>query len=206
MKSQMERLCSELNGLGIDAQLSETHQHEQDIGQGSISLFNRNPSYRLIKIKDGPIRWINLIGAQRPAQYNEPVTAYHMDYGVPLTIASKITKAWIFTARRKRFPIFGPVVRIHWRGGRWSRKVADQLNGDPIMVQPAVMDAGIELTCDPEHMCWIISAQEWRIQYSYSPAEGWRIPSRERWNAYQALARHLVTATQTHMQIKPPGF
>ena len=191
--------------------MSEMHQHEQDIGKG---LLGGTPSVGLINIKDGPIRWINLIRTERTGgpHRNIIVTTYRMDYGVPLTVESKITKEWIFAVRLKRFPIFGPVTRIHWRGGGWGRKVTDQLNGDPLMGQPTVVDAGIELTCYPEHMCWIISTKENRwpdakeSRARWPDALEWRIPSPERWDAYQALARRLVTATQSHMQTLPAAF
>ena len=190
LKPEIEQICTGLNELGIDAQLSETYEHVQDIGKGLVS---RDPSLGLINIKDGPIRWINFRKGNSQVGYGYG-TNDHMDYGVPLTIESKITKEWIFAEEVKRFPIFGPVVRIQWKGGGWGRKVTDQLNGDPLMGQLTVMDGGIELTCYPEHACWIISAQ------------GWVIPSKEQWDAYEALAGHLVTATQSHMQTHPPAF
>ena len=169
--------------MGIDAQLSEMYQLEQDIGNG--------PSLGLINIKDGPIHWINLIREEGITVSHVPVSKYHMDYGVPLTNKSEITRESIFPVRLRRFPIFGPVVRIHWRSRGWGGKVADQLNGDPLMGQPTLMDASIELTYHPRNTCWLISARETRIR----TANEWRIPSREQWDAYQVLAKHLVTAT-----------
>jgi len=54
------------------------------------------------------------------------------------------------------------------------------------------MDYGFEITSYPEYECWIMSAK------------GWRVPSEEQWNAYQAVARHLLAATQAHQYMNPP--
>ena len=183
----MDRIFISLNELGIDVQYSETYQPEQVIGIDD--MFKTNKSLGLINIKDGPIRWINFKEARKS---NGPGKDYHctynMHYGVPFTKGSRTTKQRISAARLKRFFIFGQVARIHWKGEGWGRTVANQLNSDELMGQPAVMDGGIELTCYPDHLCWIISTKEWRR------------PSEEQWSAYQALGRHLVTATQSHIQ------
>ena len=170
LERQRDRIFIALSDLGIDAQFSETYQPEHAIGISE--LFKTNNSLGLINIKAGPIRWINFKEC-RESRGGDHRCTYTMDYGVPLTSGSKITKERILAARLKKFSIFGPVVRIRWKGEGWCRNVANHLNGDALMGQPAVMDGGIELTCYPEHLCWIISTKEWRL------------PSRGQWNAYQ---------------------
>ena len=193
LERQMDRIFIALNELGVDVQFSETYQREQVIGIGD--MFKANNSLGLINIKDGPIRWINFKEARKSkGRGGDYRCSYNMDYGVPLTGGSKISSKRILAARLKKFSVFGPVVRVRWKGEGWGRNVADYLNGDALMGQPTVMDDGIELTCYPEHPCWLISTKEWRR------------PSKEKWNAYQALAGHLVTATQSHMQTLPRRF
>ncbi len=187
LERQRDRIFIDLNELGIDAQLSETYQPEQVIGIDD--MLKTNKSLGLINIKDGPIRWINFKEARKSKGLGGDYRCiYHMDYGVPLTKGSSITKQRISAVRLKRFSIFGPVVRIRWKGEGRGRIVASQLNADALMGQAAVMDGGIELACYPDHLCWIISTNEWHS------------PSEEQWSAYQALARHLVTATQSRIQ------
>ncbi len=186
LERQMDRIFIALSDLGIDAQYSETYQPEQVIGIGD--MFKANKSLGLINIKDGPIRWINFKEARKNKGLGGDYRClYHMDYGVPVPNGSRITKERIFAVPLKRFSILGPVVRIRWKGEGWGRRVASRLNSDVLMGQPTVMDGGIELACYPEHLCWIISTKEWRR------------PSKEQWNGYQALAGHLVTATQSHI-------
>ena len=185
LECQMDRVFIALNDLGIDTQYSETYQREQVIGIGD--MFKANKSLGLINIKDGPIRWINFKEARKnKGRGGDYRCIYHMDYGVPLPNGSRIMEERIFAAGLKRFFLFGPVVRIRWKGEGWGRIVANNLNADALMRKPTVMDSGIELTWYPEHLCWIISTKEWRR------------PSKEQWNGYQALAKHLVTATQSH--------
>ena len=190
LKSPIDRFLAVIIGLGIDGQLAETRQVEQEIGLGGF--FKDISSLGLIKIADSPIRWINLrevIQAADPDGHNKRYT-YYLDYGVPLTTRAKMNKEWIFGVRIKGFPIFGQVVRIRWKGGGWGRKVVALLNGDPLMGQPKFMD-GINLTYYPEHLSWIISAKEWQIS------------SIDEWNAYQSMALHLVTATEAHVNSQP---
>ena len=205
LERQMDRIFIALNDLGVDVEFSETYQREQVIGIGE--MFKANNSLGLINIKDGPIRWINF----KEAKKNKGLGAdsrctYKMDYGVPLSACSKISSKRILAARLKRFTIFGPVVRVRWKGEGWVSNVATHLNEDALMGQPAVMDGNIELTCYPEHMCWIIAAKGFIGYSSPSALSEWRIPSREQWIAYEALARHLVTATQSHVESQTPAF
>ena len=185
LERQMDRIFIALNDLGIDVQLSETYQHQQVIGIGD--MFKANNSLGLINIKDGPIRWINFREVKKgKGRGGDHRCTYNMDYGVPLPSGSELTTERISATGLKRFYIFGPVVRIRWKGARWCRYVANQLNGDAAMGKPSNMSDSIELTCYPEHMCWIISIKDWRH------------PSTEQWNAYQSLAEHLVTATPSY--------
>ena len=193
IESPIERICTGFNRLGTDARLAKSGHIQQRIGVGGVVI---DPSsLGLIEIMDGPIRWINLKEASRgKGRRGDFERAYTMDYGVPLAGEPRLSKVWVFALGLKSFPIFGPVVRLFWKGGSWGQKVADQLNGDALMLQPTVMDNGMELTWHPEHFCWTIST------------EAWRVPSRQQWNAYLVLAGHLITATQSHVRSESPAF
>lgn len=193
VERRIERICIGFNRLGIDARLVKSGRIEQHIGIGG--LVKVHSSLGLIEIMDGPIGWINLKEARQGKGPEGGVEiTYSMDYGVPLAGEPKLSRAWVFALGRKKFPIFGPVVQLRWKGGGWGQKVADQLNWDGLMLQPSVMGHGMELTWNPEHFCWTIST------------EAWRVPSMEQWNAYLALARHLVTTRESRVQSEPPAF
>ena len=190
LKHHMERLCSGLINLGIDAQLSETRQTQQEIGAGGFFKVDR--SLGLINIQDGPIRWINLKEARESPHGEAYRYTYYMDYGVPYDRGARVPKEWIFSVRVKRFPIFGAVSSIRWKSGGFGREIADRLNADSLLKRPSIMDYDFEITSYPEYQCWILSAKEWRVL------------SGDQWNAYQALARHLLAAAQAHQDMNPP--
>ena len=175
LRYQMERLSTGLVDLGIDAQLSETPQTQQKIGTGG--LFKVNSSLGLINIQDGPIRWINLKEARENKSRHGAIVryTYYMDYGVPYQSGARVPKDWVFSVRVKRFPIFGAVVGIRWTGRGLGREIADRLNADSLLKRPSIIDSDFEITSYPEHECWVLSAGKWRV------------PSRDQWDAYQAL-------------------
>ena len=195
LKRQMEDLTIGLGSLGIDAELSESRQSEQDIGSGGI--FNKNRSLGLINIAKGPIRWINLREAsegQGPDGMHV-LYSYYMDYGVRYDTGAKLPNATIVPVRKKRFLIFGAVVAIRWRGiFALGTDIANRLNADPSMKFSTIWDDDFEITSYPAHESWILSAKEWRV------------PSRLQWDAYQALTEHLLSATQSHRDTERQPF
>ena len=60
------------------------------------------------------------------------------------------------------------------------------------MKLPSIMDYGFEITSYPDHECWILSAEQWNV------------PSKDQWDAYQALAGHILAATQAYQYLNPP--
>ena len=135
----IERVCTGFKELGTDAQLARSDQIEQRIGIGGF--FKVDSSLGLIKIMDGPIRWIHL----KEAREASVEITLSMDYGAPITGEPRLSQVLVYALRRKSFPVFGRVVQLRWKGGRWGQKVADQLNGDQLMLQPTVMMVGWNL-------------------------------------------------------------
>ena len=195
LKRQMEDLTTGLGSLGIDAELSESRQSEQDIGSGGI--FKKNRSLGLINIAKGLIRWINLREAsegQGPDGLHV-LYSYYMDYGVRNDTGARLPNTTIVSVRKKRFLIFGAVVATHWRGSfALGRDIANRLNAEPSMILPMIWDDDFEITSYPEHESWILSAKEWKV------------PSRLQWDAYQALAETLLSATQSHRDTERQPF
>ncbi len=115
-----------------------------------------------------------------------------LPYGVPYERGAKVPKEWIFSVRVKRFPIFGAVVGIRWRGRGLGQEIADRLNADSILKLPLIMDYSFKITSYPDHECWILSASERGV------------PSKDQWDAYRTLAGHLLAATEAHRYMNPP--
>ena len=105
--------------------------------------------------------------------------SYYIQYVVPdprLGLDSPEMK--IKSVRKKTFPLFGRVVDLHWKGNDLGLGIIDRLNSD-ISIKRTLMH-----TDDV-----IIRALNWCFVISKEKMES---PTKEGWNCYQAIAKHLL--------------
>ena len=176
-------------------------EQEEQVGRGGNLLFPLTlGSIGLIDIGEGPIGWVNLRWARRANSGNlgSSYSSYtcHLDYGVRdlrlrppgVTITS--------TLIRKFLGSFGRAIDMKWRDDGRGLAVTDRLNGDSSIKKPIMQSAAplmtyrntLFITSHPREGCWVIETE--------SPAkETWAAPSKEFWDCYQRIAKHLIAPT-----------
>ena len=159
-----------LQSLGISAQILPRGRPEESIRQGSKGL---------VDIPEGPIRWINLRRITHP-------TDYFIDYGVPdLRLGPNSPKLLIKSVRIKNFPLLGEIVDLRWKGKDAGLGIIGLLNSDTSLKRPIMVSRDVYIQGYGKHRCWIISMpSDWSTR--------WDVPSRDLWNCYQGIARHLL--------------
>ena len=117
-----------------------------------------NPSVGVIDIKEGPIRWINVVRGQAP--YGGPFGSEYC--GVP---DSKITpgfpKVHIKAVPLRNFPIFGKTVGWEWKGQDFGLGVITALNEDnslqrTVMKMQALSNTPVAISVHVNLRSWVI--------------------------------------------------
>ena len=164
-----------LQSLGISAQILPRGRPEEHIRRGCRCLIN---------IPEGPIRWVNLRMTTRP-------TDYFIDYGVPdLRLGPNSPKLLIKSVRIKNVPLLGDIVDWRWKGKDAGLGIIDRLNSDTSFKRPIMISHEVYVQGYGKHRCWIISMPS-------DCSTGWDVPSRDLWNCYQGIARHLLAEWST---------
>ena len=170
-----------LQSLGISAQILPRGRPEESIRQGSKGL---------VDIPEGPIRWINL---RRVTSHSGSglVTGYFIDYGVPdLRLGPNSPKLIIKSVRIKNIPLLGEIVDLRWKGKDEGLGIIGRLNSDTSLKRPIMISHDVYIQGYGTHRCWIISMpSDWSTR--------WDVPSRDLWNCYQGIARHLLAEWST---------
>lgn len=176
-------ICAALRSLGIDAQMAKRGLGKKWIGLRDFSLGSSGESLGLIDILQGPIRWVNVLKYQtHSGEGSRGYTYYFTDYGVhdprlgPNSLRPEI-KICV-----KQFLLFDPVVDLRWEGDDFGLGIVDRLNSD-VSIMSLIMqmsDLDVKIHAHHRHRCWIISTKT-------NDA-----PSKELWDCYQAIARHLL--------------
>lgn len=171
-----DQLCTALKDLGLDAQMAARGRVEQKI------YFGPRWSLGVIDIAEGPIRWVNVTQETITWGGEDPPLLHFVVYGVPDPRVG---------------PGF-PKVRVKITGVRWKGKdfglgIVDRLSQD-VSVASAIMDGAInpflnvmwpravprvEIRAYPYRSCWMLATPT-------------LAPSKQEWDCYQAIARHLL--------------
>ncbi len=172
-----EELCAALCAIGVDARIAERGRPEEQTRSHGDSL-------GVIDVGQGPIGWINLSGDYSP----EGGSCYTTDYGVP--DPRHLPKLEIRSIRMRRFPIFGRVLNVRWKGGDHGFGLGHCLSSDET-IRSAIMSAGdeVRVVARRDHGCWLIRHETFFSSH---------IPSAEQWSCYQAIAEHLL-------EVRVPG-
>ena len=118
-----DKLAQNLNSLGIRADLAERGRAEERVEN---SWYQR--SLGIIDIPEGLVRWINIL-KKDGSRYNPP--RWWVILGIPDKRPLPNHQAVdIKTIRTKRFPLFGKIVDVTWKGNDSGTGLADALSND----------------------------------------------------------------------------
>ena len=183
-----DNLCAELQTLGVNARMADRGRPEEDTGEGT--------SLGIIDIVGGSIPWVNVRKVTTSGggyeDGDDSVTTCYTDYGVP--VGYPTPNVTIKSARRKGFPLLGAVIDAEWSAEGSNPDagvVADILRrlGEDATVRDAIMATrDVKIIVGPHgpqregRLGWVISTQTRAV------------PTRQAWDCYQAIARHLIEA------------
>ena len=180
-KNERDDIYADLQALGIDAQVAERGRLEEKIGGwGSLGL---------IDIPKGPISWVNVRKEIQSGEYGTSID-YYIDYGIPdPRLGPASPEIYIYSVRKKTFPLVGKVVDLHWEGrasflspiGKLGARIINRLKSDILIKYPLIKESyDVKIRASGDHGCWIIETKTRSA------------PSEELWNCYQTIAQHLL--------------
>jgi len=175
-------LCAALLDLGIQARMGERERAEEKF------TFWRGRSLGIIDITDGSVRWVN-IKMQSLGSNEGGGSDLYIEFGIPDSrVESTFPKVHIETVRVKSFPLFGRVIAMQWKGNDFGLGTIDRLASDVSLHKPIMGSYDVEIEAYPEHGCWILTvkggfASDW---------ENLSHPSRDLWDCYQSIGKHLL--------------
>ena len=183
-----DSLCADLRALGINAQMSERGRSVEKVGKSW-----RGRSLGLIEVQDSPIRWVNVVDKPPILTTSQPgqQDAYANLYLVPDSTISKAGFAESF--RVKNVPVFGHVVGVRWDGTLPS-DIVEQL-GEYLLLSKTLinLEEDIRIESHPEYGYWSICSKRFKSSSFFSKRQP--APSREQWECYETIARHLLESS-----------
>lgn len=185
-----DNICAGLRSLGIDAQMEERGQPEEEIRPYGHSRFG--VSLGLIDIPEGPIHWVNVRkmvifwGRMGGEPLGGPSSAgmgfdRYADYAVPdPRLSPSFHTIRMTSVLARTSPSVDEVVDLHWEGNDLGLGIIDRLNSDEF-IKGEIMRSGdnVEIDAHPDDGCWIISTEA-------------KVPSQSLWRCYEAIAQHLL--------------
>lgn len=199
-------LCSKLSAIGLDACIVKRGRAEEDIS-GGVS----GKSLGLIEIRDGPIRWVNVLRhAYSGTAPGGGGVIYTNVYLVHDRTTPKGGNIELRSVRVKSVPVFGQVVDL-----RWEASLAKTMMGRmPILKRkrvPVEMESNLirEMNEDISLKESLIRLKEDVTIHGF-PGWGWAMSARgyegkwfggmpkglappwEKWDCYIRIARHLL--------------
>ena len=186
-----DKLCEDLQALGIQAQMSERGRPQEKI------LPIRQRSLGVIDIVEGPIRWIHVTHVARVNM--APYSYRTLMYGVP---DPKVRSGYPEVRLIAKSFEEGPVSRwwqrnvggqsnvgidkVRWEGKDFGLRLIDRLSDDVSLNKPIIVCKDeLEIAADSEHNCWIVTVS---TVYTRKQAS----PSKDMWDCYQSIASHLM--------------
>ena len=204
-----DRLCAALCAIGLDARMAQRGQPEERIGNGT--------SLGLIEIGDSPIRFVNMLIEASGAPGTHTITS--LLYLVPDQTRPAV--GYLESVRIKSVPRLGQIAHIRWESKMASdadylvstllsqgvipkqdfltmlekdmeveSNLLERLNQD-MRLERALFSLEDDITVQgyPEFNCWAISSSRYESGW---PETRQPAPSREKWDCYETIARHLL--------------
>ena len=169
-----DNMFAGLQSLGVNARMADRGRPEE--GEGSMGI---------IDIVDEPISWVS-VGSVTSSQVYVSTDDY-THYGVKVSYRITLPITTIRSVRRKNFPLLGKVIDAGWTADWWAERgsalVADVLRRlrEDAQVREAVI-ATRDVTITGHSSFWVVATLTGRV------------PTRQEWDCYQAIARHLIEA------------
>jgi hypothetical protein len=116
-------LTQNLNQIGVNAKMAERGRVEE---KAENSWYQR--SLGVIEIPEGPVKIINILKKDRS---RDSGPQWWVVLGIPdEQLASSSQTVKIKTVRKKKFPIFGGIVDVIWRGNDGGTNLVNTLSED----------------------------------------------------------------------------
>ena len=174
-----DKVCTALQALGIQAEMSERGRPEERIYAG---LANR--SLGVIDIVEGPIRWVNCITAWFASVDMDSDMPEYLVYGVPdPKVQSGFPKVRVKAVAVRTLPIFGKVKRVRWKGNDFGLGIKEHLSQnvmEPIGLLESLHIGSFEIRAHLDRGCWTLIARDVLT------------PSKGEWDFYLSVASYLV--------------
>jgi len=196
--TEREKLCTDLCAIGVDARWVEPGQLQEviDADWGAQPFSEIPTSLGLIEVRHSPIRLVNVLTKSVYQGQNYGYEDFYKNvYLVPdSTIFPDSTMFWEGyempvhgygrSVRVKNVPLFGRVVGLRWKG-EFDGDIITGLGQDVLLNLTLIrLKEDIEIHSYPEYGCWTISTP--------SNQDEPTAPSREKWDCYERIARHLL--------------
>jgi hypothetical protein len=204
------RLCTHLRTMGLNVQVSERGLHEEGISGGLMGS-----SIGLIEVQESPIRWVNML--EHPAS-RYASAAFTNVYVVPDHRVRSGGYMELRSVRQRNASVYGRVIDLYWTANfvgtrvitspeeEWDEDMEDNLleriNNDRSLKEGLIrLNEDIMVRSVPSFWCWAISSGSY--QESGLGHESRRLaPSREQWDCYEMIARHLLEASAARQSPK----
>lgn len=195
-----QRLCNHLRTIGLNVQMPERGLSEEGISGGLLGT-----SIGLLEVQGSPIRWINML--EHPAS-RYASAAFTNVYVVPDHRVRSGGYLELRSVRQRNASVYGRVIDLYWTAnfvgthvtttleGEWDEdmedKLLDRINNDTSLKESLIrLNEDITVRSVPNFWCWAISSGSY--QESGLGVEVRTLgPSREQWECYEMIARHLL--------------
>ena len=177
-----DELCIALQGLGINAQMSERGRPEEEITSRWFESLMLGVKYLgIIEVQNPMIRWVGVKKHNTRDKDGYGEIYYEIEYGIPYSTSShSLSKVRIRTKHNKRNTMSGKVIDLKWEGKDFGLGLIENLNHDVLLKKP-LMDIKEDLVIRyyHKHSCWILTTGRVDI-------------SADLWDCYQGIARRLL--------------
>ena len=208
-----QRLCTHLRTLDLNVQIPERGLPEEGISGGLMGT-----SIGLIEVQGSPIRWINML--EHPAS-RYASAAFTNVYVVPDRRVRSGGYLELRSVRQRNASVYGRVIDLYWTAnfvgtrvtatlkGEWDEdmedRLLDRINNDASLKESLIrLNEDITIRSVPNFWCWAISSGSY--QENGLGLEARRLgPSREQWDCYEMIARHLLESSAEAPDSKTGG-
>jgi len=205
-----QRLCTHLRTLDLNVQIPERGLPEEGISGGLMGT-----SIGLIEVQGSPIRWINML--EHPAS-RYASAAFTNVYVVPDRRVRSGGYLELRSVRQRNASVYGRVIDLYWTAnfvgtrvtatlkGEWDEdmedRLLDRINNDASLKESLIrLNEDITIRSVPNFWCWAISSGSY--QENGLGLEARRLgPSREQWDCYEMIARHLLESSAEESDLK----
>ncbi len=188
------KVCAGLRRLGLDAIVMKRGCPEENIGEEGWVLGKDEKSLGLIELRDRPIRWVNVLDIVRGKGTQGEDVVHRNVYLVPdPMVSSKGEYMLANSVRVKSIPLIGRVVDIRWEGGKSHGNLMRRMSNDILLNRSLIrLKEDVTIRGFPEYSCWAILSSRSSVGGFPWSFFGHPAPSREQWDCYENIARHLL--------------